>query len=183
VQLSQFRAYRDGTEWSTTLTSRTSTAFLADVTHRLGPDDLGSDGFGMEDVVATFGERQLDVTLYFTGSGEFAVASGVLIAVHTVDVTTTGWQPLADWDGSPLRFCTDSGAVVLGTAEAFDDVRELRSTAASFDLAEKIVRASAPIFQPDRLFFSADVSCYGCWSLGTPGDYRGIYIDLDPEAE
>lgn len=157
--------------------------FLADVTDRIGPDDLGSSGFGMADVAATFDERELEVTLYLDGSDQYATANGVLVRTATADLTSSDWHALPDWDGSPFRFCTHSGAVVLGTAEAFDDIRDIRSTAASFDYAQKITNGSAPIRQPDRVFFSADVSCYGCWSLGSSGNYRAIYIDLDPEAE
>jgi len=179
MRLSDFAAYRDGERWSRTLTSTTSTVFLADVTSRVGPDNLGSNGFGMEDVAASFRLPDLEITLLRPKQPEDGWVSGLLVATANADLASGEWRPLPNWDGSPVRFCLDSGVAVIAAGEAFDDVLQIRDNASSFDLAESVSRGQSPVSEHDRVYFNADVNCYDCWVLGEPGRHEALYVDLD----
>jgi hypothetical protein len=178
VHLNDFAVYRQGRRWSCTLTSASATIFAADVTDQLMPDDVGSNGFGVGDVAASFAGGDLDVTLCFPLDPAATWVEGVLVSTVGAELSADGWRSLPGWDGSPFRFCLDSGAAVLATAEAFADLSRLRSGPDAFELAARVAQASAPIREPDRVYFNADVYCYDCWALGEPGQYQAIYIDM-----
>lgn len=181
MRISDFVAYREGDRWSRTLTSTTSTIFLADVTKRLDSDDLGSNGFGMEDVVAVFCRPDLEVTLF--GSAQDSTwVSGALVTTADADFSSNEWRPLPSWDGSPFRFCLDSGVAVLAVGEAFEDIRQVRNGSSSLELAASVSGAKTPISDHDRVMFNTDAYCFDCWVLGEPGAYQALYVDLDVDS-
>ncbi len=134
----------------------------------------------MEDAVAAFADAQLDVTLCFSADPESDWVEGVLVSTLNADLAADGWKPLPNWNGSPFRFCLDSGIAVLAIAEAFPDLLRVRGGAGAFDLAARIGQEDEPRCEPDRVYFKADVNCFECWALGDPGNHQAIYIDMAP---
>ena len=64
VMLADFEAVRHGAKWTGALSSTRSSLFLADFTTPVETEDLGSNGFSMEDSGFSFTTGDLVVTLF-----------------------------------------------------------------------------------------------------------------------
>lgn len=176
VLLEDFPAYRHGTPWTTDLASSSATLFMADVMGPNGPTAPGD--FGGDDLVVTFETSDLTVTLFRSQHGANPWVEGVLLAVRGSEPPAGRWQPILVGATGSQRFCIDSGAVVLGPAEAFDVVAQTREDPeASSALAIRVLESGLLGFA-DNIYFNADVNCHDCWGVGNVNKYTAVYIDL-----
>lgn len=178
VRLTDFSGYRRGTPWTSDLASKTATFFVADITGLFSREDLSPSGFGGEDLVVTMGSHELTTTLFCVQHGPNPWAEGVLLTSKGAEPPTEGWQPIPVGERGTQRLCLDSGAVVLGAAEALDDVMPTRlEPEATIDLVTRISK-SGPVALQDRINFYADVNCHDCWGVGRSGQLSAVYLDF-----
>lgn len=177
MRLPEFVTDPNSKRWQLRMSSARSSFFVADITSRLSDDDIGTDGFGLEDVGATFARRDVEVTLFLSGNGSWV--TGLLIATTSADLARGAWRAIPGWDGSNRRPCLDSGIGVIAAAESFESIHMIRGDATAFEVAQSVADSDTPIGLQDRVYFATDANCFDCWALGEAGEYAAVYVDLD----